>query len=141
MPNAIYALSDNAIIALLMTLVVGGDVLAALVYQFFSRAWLPPGSTGSILDAYRVVVTLTALVLAFSLVQAQDNIFVRPRQYSRRKQVHSISRSGSWNTLAVSWRRICEAGFFSSATRSSRRSGRCWRMAGTVVAWTAFTPN
>jgi hypothetical protein len=45
MPEQIYALPDNAITVLLMTVVVGGDVLASFAYRFFVHKLLPPDSS------------------------------------------------------------------------------------------------
>jgi uncharacterized protein DUF4239 len=74
MPDWIYSLPDDAITVLLIVAVVGADAVAALAYRVFTRAWLPPTSAGLLLDSFRLVITLTALVLAFSLVQAQTNL-------------------------------------------------------------------
>lgn len=74
MPNWLYVLPDDVITALVVAIVVGGDLLAAWLYRTFSHAWLPLDSARHLMDAHRLVITLTALVLAFSLLQAQTNI-------------------------------------------------------------------
>ncbi len=74
MPDWIYTLPDDGITVLLVVAVVGADAVAALAYRLFTRAWLPPTSAGLLLNSFRLVITLTALVLAFSLVQAQTNL-------------------------------------------------------------------
>jgi len=47
--------------------------LAALFYRRFARRWLPPESARVLIDSYRLTITLTGLVLAFSLLQVQTN--------------------------------------------------------------------
>ena len=64
MPDWVFLLLDVAIITLTVALLVGHRVLGFPT---------PPEQGGNAWDAYRVVVSLTALVLAFSLVQAQTN--------------------------------------------------------------------
>lgn len=73
MPDWLYALPDAGIMAAVVALLIGVDVLAAQLRQYVASRWLPPASSGALLDSYRLVVSLTALVLAFSLLQAQAN--------------------------------------------------------------------
>jgi hypothetical protein len=74
MPDWLYSLPDDAIIALIVAVVVGAEVVIARLYRSVPRLWIPPSSAGLLLDAFRLLVTLTGLVLAFSLVQAQSNL-------------------------------------------------------------------
>jgi hypothetical protein len=74
MPDGLYALPDDAIIALLVAIIVGATFITLLVCRYVVRLRVAPEQSGVIWDAYRVVVSLTALVLAFSLVQAQTNL-------------------------------------------------------------------
>lgn len=73
MPDWLYALPDEGIMAVVVAIFIGVDVLAARLRRYFANRWLPPASSGPILDSYRLVVSLTALVLAFSLLQVQAN--------------------------------------------------------------------
>lgn len=92
MPDWIYTLPDDGITALVVAVVVGGDVLAAVFYRVVSHAWLPLDSARFLLDSYRLVVTLIALVLAFSLLQAQTNI----------RQIHAgLAQEASTFDLAI----------------------------------------
>jgi hypothetical protein len=97
MPDWIYTLPDDGITALAVAVVVGGDLLAALLFRAFAGAWLPLESARTLLDSFRLVVSLTAFVLAFALLQAQTNI----------RQVHAA--------LAQ------EANTFDLATREARQ--------------------
>lgn len=74
MPDWIYLLPDDAIIALSVAIIVGGTFLAMFVSHHAIRFRLPPDKGNPVLEGYRVVVSLTALILAFSLVQAQTNL-------------------------------------------------------------------
>lgn len=74
MPDWIYTLPDDAITALAVVIVVGGDIMAALLFRAIAGAWLPLESARLLLDSFRLVVSLTAFVLAFALLQAQTNI-------------------------------------------------------------------
>jgi hypothetical protein len=74
MPFWIYDFSDDAIIALSVLLVAGSTVVALLVVRWVLRVRLRPEQGKEVMDAYRSVVSLTALVLAFSLVQAMLNL-------------------------------------------------------------------
>jgi hypothetical protein len=74
MPDGLYALPDDAIIALSVAAVAGATAVALLVCRHVVRLRVTPEQSGVIWDAYRAVVSLTALVLAFSLVQAQTNL-------------------------------------------------------------------
>jgi hypothetical protein len=73
MPDWIYVLPVGAIMALVVGVLIGTDLLAALFYRHFARRWLPRESARVLIDSYRLAVTLTGLVLAFSLLQVQTN--------------------------------------------------------------------
>jgi hypothetical protein len=73
MPDWLYALPDAGIMGAVVALLVCVDLLAGQLRQHIARNWLPPASSGALLDSYRLVVSLTALVLAFSLLQAEAN--------------------------------------------------------------------
>jgi hypothetical protein len=74
MPDWIHLLPDNAILALSVAIVVGATFAAFLVCRYVLRFRVPPEQGDVAWSAYQVVVSLTALVLAFSLVQAQVNL-------------------------------------------------------------------
>jgi hypothetical protein len=73
MPDWLYALPDAGIMGAVVAVLVCVDLLAARLRRYFASRWLPPSSSGALLDSYRLVVSLTALVLAFSLLQAEAN--------------------------------------------------------------------
>lgn len=73
MPDWIYTLPDDLITLLAVVIVVGGVLIAGLCF----RAILGPRTItnfGALLDSYRLMITLTGIVLAFSLVQAETNL-------------------------------------------------------------------
>ena len=73
MPDWIYLLPVGVIMALVVGVLIGADLVAALFYRHFARRWLPRDSARTLIDSYRLTVTLTGLVLAFSLLQVQTN--------------------------------------------------------------------
>jgi hypothetical protein len=73
MPQWVSELPDAQIIALVVAALVAGDLLAALVYRVLVRRWLSPEATSQLLDAHRMVLTLTGLVLGFALLEVQSN--------------------------------------------------------------------
>jgi hypothetical protein len=73
MPDWIYMLPVSAIMVSVVSVLIGADILAALFYRHFAHRWLPPESARILIDTYRLLVTLTGLVLAFSLFQVQTN--------------------------------------------------------------------
>jgi hypothetical protein len=73
MPDWLYALPDAGIMGVVVAVLVCVDLLAGRLRRFIASRWLPPSSSGALLDSYRLVVSLTALVLAFSLLQAEAN--------------------------------------------------------------------
>jgi Protein of unknown function (DUF4239) len=73
MPDWIYIMPVGAIMALVVGVLIGTDLVAALFYRNFARRWLPRESARILIDSYRLAVTLTGLVLAFSLLQVQTN--------------------------------------------------------------------
>jgi hypothetical protein len=73
LPGWIYALPVGAIMALVVAILVATDLVAALFYKHFASRWLPRESARNLYDSYRLSVTLTGLVLAFSLLQVQTN--------------------------------------------------------------------
>ena len=74
MPDWIYLLPDDAIIALSVAAIVGATFLALLLCHRVAWFRMPAEHGDAVWEGYRVVVSLTALVLAFSLVQAQNNL-------------------------------------------------------------------
>ena len=95
MPDWIYHLSDDQITIVVIAAVICSNVVAALVARFAFRVRLHPPHVGPFLDAYRMVVTLTALVLAFSLVQAQTNL--RETQANLQREAGAVN--AIWNAL------------------------------------------
>ena len=73
MPDWLYALPDAGIMGAVVAVLVCVDLLAGQLRRYVASRWLPPSSSGALLDSYRLVVSLTALVLAFSLLQAEAN--------------------------------------------------------------------
>lgn len=74
MPYWIYEFPDDAIIGLAVLAVTGTTALALVLVRSVLRVRLKPDQGKEVMDAYRSVVSLTALVLAFSLVQAMLNL-------------------------------------------------------------------
>lgn len=73
MPLWVAELADAQIIALVVAVLVAGDLLAALVHRILVRRWLPHEATDQLLDSHRMVLTLTGLVLGFALLEVQSN--------------------------------------------------------------------
>lgn len=74
MPFWVYDLPDDLIIAMTVLLVGGSTALAILLARTVFGIRLRPDQGKEVMDAYRSVASLTALVLAFSLVQAMLNL-------------------------------------------------------------------
>jgi hypothetical protein len=65
MPNWIYDLPDDAIIALMLVGAAGATAAALTATRYVVRLRPPREREGAIVDASRVVLSLTSLVLAF----------------------------------------------------------------------------
>jgi len=74
MPFWVYDFSDDAIMAVFVVVMASITALALVLARFVFRVRLRHEQGKEVMDAYRSVASLTALVLAFSLVQATLNL-------------------------------------------------------------------